>query len=76
LDIDSVQAVAMAISKTADINTTTIMITHYARILNYLDKLDYVHVFAEGKILKTGDSSLAGELEEKGYDWVVGKKSD
>jgi len=52
------------------------MITHYARILNYLDKLDYVHVFAQGKILKSGDSSLAGELEEKGYDWVVGKKSD
>jgi len=76
LDIDSVQAVAKAISKTFDKNTTTIMITHYARILNYLDKLDYVHVFAQGKILKTGDSSLAGELEEKGYDWVVGKKSD
>ena len=76
LDIDSVQAVAKAISNTFDKNTTTIMITHYARILNYLDKLDYVHVFAQGKILKSGDSSLAGELEEKGYDWVVGKKSD
>ncbi len=57
-------------------NTTTIMITHYARILNYLDKLDFVHVFAQGKILKSGDSSLAGELEEKGYDWVLEKKSD
>ena len=76
LDIDSVQAVAKAISKTFNKNTTTIMITHYARILNYLGKLDYVHVFARGKILKSGDSSLAGELEEKGYDWVVGKKSD
>jgi len=76
LDIDSVQAVAKAISKTFSKNTTTILITHYARILNYLDKLDFVHVFAEGKILKTGDSSLAGKLEEKGYDWVVGKKSD
>ena len=49
LDIDSVQAVAKAISNTFDKNTTTIMITHYARILNYLDKLDYVHVFAQGK---------------------------
>jgi Fe-S cluster assembly ATP-binding protein len=76
LDIDSVQAVAKAISKTFSKNTTTILITHYARILNYLDKLDFVHVFAEGKILKTGDSSLAGELEEKGYDWVLEKKSD
>ena len=52
------------------------MITHYARILNYLDKLDYVHVFALGKILKSGDSSLAGELEEKGYDWVLEEKSE
>jgi len=52
------------------------MITHYARILNYLDKLDYVHVFAQGKILKSGDASLAEELEEKGYDWVLEKKSD
>ena len=76
LDIDSVQAVAKAISKTFDKNTTTILITHYARILNYLDKLDFVHVFAKGKILKSGDSSLAGELEEKGYDWVVGKNTD
>jgi len=76
LDIDSVQAVAKAISKTFDKNATTIMITHYARILNYLDKLDYVHVFAQGKILKSGDSSLAGELEEKGYDWVLEKKSE
>ena len=47
-----------------------------ARILNYLDKLDYVHVFAQGKILKSGDSSLAGELEEKGYDWVLEEKSE
>jgi len=76
LDIDSVQAVAKAISKTFDKTTTTILITHYASILNYLDKLDFVHVFAEGKVLKTGDSSLAGELEEKGYDWVLEKKSD
>ncbi len=76
LDIDSVQAVAKAISKTFDKNTTTILITHYARILNYLDKLDFVHVFAQGKVLKSGDSSLAGELEEKGYDWVLEKKSD
>jgi len=52
------------------------MITHYARILNYLDKLDYVHVFAQGKILKSGDASLAEKLEEKGYDWVLEKKSD
>ena len=76
LDIDSVQAVAKAISNTFDETTTTILITHYARILNYLDKLDFVHVFDEGKVIKSGDASLAGELEEKGYDWVLEKKSD
>ncbi len=53
LDIDYVQAVAKAISNTFDETTTTILITHYARILNYLDKLDFVHVFAEGNILKS-----------------------
>ena len=68
LDIDAVQAVAKAISNVSDKDATTIIITHYARILNFLDKLDFVHVFADGQILKSGDASLAQELEEKGYD--------
>ena len=71
LDIDAVQAVAKAISEVSDKDSTTILITHYARILNFLDKLDYVHVFAKGQILKSGDASLAQELEKRGYDWVV-----
>ena len=71
LDIDAVQAVAKAISEVSDKNSTTIVITHYARILNFLDKLDYVHVFAKGKVLKSGDASLAQELEKRGYDWVL-----
>ncbi len=75
LDIDAVQAVAKAISKVSDKDSTVIVITHYARILNFLDKLDHVHVFAKGQILKSGDASLAGELEKKGYDWILEPKA-
>jgi len=71
LDIDAVQAVAKAISQVAGKDATIIIITHYARILKFLDKLDYVHVFAEGKVMKTGDAALADKLEAEGYDWVV-----
>jgi Fe-S cluster assembly ATP-binding protein len=71
LDIDAVQAVAKAISQVSGKEATTIIITHYARILKFLDKLDYVHVFAEGKIMKTGDATLADKLEAEGYEWVV-----
>lgn len=71
LDIDAVQAVARAISDVSDKDATVIVITHYARILKFLKKLDYVHVFAKGKILKSGDAKLADELEVRGYDWVL-----
>jgi Fe-S cluster assembly ATP-binding protein len=71
LDIDAVQSVAKAISEVSDKDSTIIVITHYARILNFLKKLDYVHVFAQGRIIKSGDASLAGELEQKGYEWVL-----
>jgi Fe-S cluster assembly ATP-binding protein len=71
LDIDAVQIVAKAISNVSGKDSTTIIITHYARILNFLDKLDFVHVFADGKILKSGDAKLASELEEKGYEWIT-----
>lgn len=71
LDIDAVQAVAKAISNVSTPDATTIVITHYARILKFLNKLDHVHVFSDGKVIKSGDASLADELEEKGYDWIV-----
>jgi Fe-S cluster assembly ATP-binding protein len=71
LDIDAVQAVAKAISDVSTPDATIIVITHYARILNFLKKLDYVHVFSQGRVLKSGDASLAQELEQKGYDWIV-----
>ncbi len=71
LDIDAVQSVAKAISEVSGKDSTTIVITHYARILRFLNKLDFVHVFAQGKVLKSGDASLADELEARGYDWVL-----
>ena len=74
LDIDAIQSVAKAISQVSGKNATTIIITHYARILKYLDKLDFVHVFADGKIMKTGDATLADKLEKEGYEWVTKQK--
>lgn len=73
LDIDAVQSVAKAISNVSTTDATVIIITHYARILKFLDKLDYVHVFAEGKVLQTGDASLADKLEAEGYEWALEK---
>jgi len=73
LDIDAVQSVAQAISNVSTTDATVIIITHYARILKFLDKLDYVHVFAQGKVLKTGDASLADKLEAEGYEWALEK---
>ena len=72
LDVDAVQSVAKAISGVSAKDSTVIVITHYARILKFLTKLDRVHVFAKGKILRSGDASLADELDRKGYDWVTG----
>lgn len=71
LDIDAVQSVAKSISEVSGKDSTVIIITHYARILKFLNKLDHVHVFSEGKIIKSGDASLADELESKGYNWVI-----
>jgi len=71
LDIDAVQSVAKAISEVAGKDATIIIITHYARILKFLNKLDFVHVFANGQVIKTGDASLADKLEKEGYEWVV-----
>ena len=71
LDIDAVQAVAKSISKVSGKETTTIIITHYARILKFLDRLDFVHVFTDGKVMKTGDATLADRLESEGYEWVT-----
>ena len=70
LDIDALRIVAEAVNKLRDEKRSFLVITHYQRLLNYIVP-DYVHVVANGKIIKSGDKSLALELEEKGYDWVL-----
>ncbi len=69
LDIDALRIVASGVKQLTSPNTATILITHYQRLLNEI-KPDFVHVMAEGKILKTGSSELAIELEKFGYDWI------
>lgn len=70
LDIDALKDVSKAINALRSPDRSFVLITHYQRLLNYIVP-DVVHVMAEGKIIKTGDKSLALELEEKGYDWLT-----
>jgi len=70
LDIDALRIVAAGVNKLKNENNAVILITHYQRLLDYIVP-DFVHVLADGKIVKTGDKSLALELEEKGYDWLT-----
>jgi len=70
LDIDAVKAVAEAINLLISAGAGVVVITHYARILRYLTKLDKVHVMARGKIIKSGGKELSEELETKGYSWL------
>lgn len=69
LDIDALRIVANGVNKLKSENNAVIVITHYQRLLDYIVP-DFVHVLHDGKIVKTGDKSLALELEEKGYDWI------
>tara|TARA_B100000945_G_scaffold112176_1_gene88846 strand:- start:214 stop:987 length:774 start_codon:yes stop_codon:yes gene_type:complete len=69
LDIDALRIVASGIKKIANQETGTILITHYQRLLDEI-KPDFVHVMANGQIIKTGDSKLALELEKYGYEWT------
>ncbi|MDX1651281.1 MAG: Fe-S cluster assembly ATPase SufC [Brumimicrobium sp.] len=69
LDIDALRIVSEGVNKLRSEKNAVIIITHYQRLLNYI-KPDFVHVLADGKIVKTGPKELALELEEKGYDWL------
>jgi len=69
LDIDALRIVAKGVNTLRAPDRSVVMVTHYQRLLDYI-KPDVVHVLADGKILKSGDASLALELEERGYDWV------
>ena len=71
LDIDALRIVAEGVNKLRSENNAIILVTHYQRLLNYIQP-DFVHVLANGKIVKEGGKELALELEEKGYDWVKG----
>ena len=70
LDIDALKVVANGVNSLRSDARAIVMVTHYQRLLDYITP-DYVHVLAGGRILKTGDKSLALELERRGYDWVV-----
>ncbi|AFL98272.1 Fe-S cluster assembly ATPase SufC [Ornithobacterium rhinotracheale] len=69
LDIDALKIVAEGVNKFKNKDNGVLIITHYQRLLDYIVP-DFVHVLADGKIIKTGDKNLALELEEKGYDWL------
>lgn len=70
LDIDALQVVANGVNKLKRDDNAFIVITHYQRLLNYVVP-DFVHVLYNGRIVKSGDKSLALELESKGYDWII-----
>lgn len=70
LDIDALQVVAAGINRYRDADNAVVLITHYQRLLDFIVP-DYVHVLADGKIVQSGDKSLALKLEEKGYAWLT-----
>ena len=69
LDIDALKIVAEGVNALRKPERSMIMITHYQRLLNYIEP-DYVHVLVDGQIIKSGGKELALELEKRGYDWV------
>lgn len=70
LDIDALKTVAKGVNSLKTRFNATILVTHYQRLLDHIIP-DYVHVMANGKIVRSGDKQLAHELEEKGYDWLL-----
>jgi Fe-S cluster assembly ATP-binding protein len=70
LDIDALRVVAEGVNKLKRADNATVVVTHYQRLLNYIVP-DFVHVLAQGRIVKSGGKELALELEAKGYDWVM-----
>jgi len=69
LDIDALKTISNGINNFMNPNKAIILITHYQRLLDYINPT-YVHVMQNGKIIKTGSASLAKELESKGYEWL------
>jgi Fe-S cluster assembly ATP-binding protein len=70
LDIDALRIVADGVNRLRRDDNAQVVITHYQRLLDHIVP-DFVHVLHDGRIIKSGDKSLALELEEKGYDWLI-----
>ncbi|MBE87509.1 MAG: Fe-S cluster assembly ATPase SufC [Verrucomicrobiales bacterium] len=70
LDIDALRIVADGVNRLKNQKNAQIVITHYQRLLDYIVP-DFVHVLYNGRIIKSGDKTLAHDLEEKGYDWLI-----
>ena len=70
LDIDALRIVADGVNRLKGLDNAQVVITHYQRLLDYIVP-DFVHVLYNGRIIKSGDKTLAHELEEKGYDWLI-----
>ncbi|UTW00649.1 Fe-S cluster assembly ATPase SufC [Marinomonas rhizomae] len=75
LDIDALQVVAEGVNSQRSADRSFIVVTHYQRLLDYI-KPDFVHVLSDGKIVKSGDASLALELEAQGYAWLQKEPSE
>jgi Fe-S cluster assembly ATP-binding protein len=71
LDIDALKVVSKGVNSLRDPKRAVVLVTHYQRLLDYVIP-DRVHVLSGGRIVKSGDKSLAQELERRGYDWVMG----
>ena len=69
LDIDALKVVAQGVNAQKNEHRSVLLVTHYQRLLDYIVP-DFIHVMADGKIIKSGDKSLALELEAKGYNWI------
>ena len=69
LDIDALKTISQGVNQLRSPERSMIVVTHYQRLLNYIEP-DFVHVLANGRIIKSGDKSLALELEQKGYGWL------
>jgi Fe-S cluster assembly ATP-binding protein len=69
LDIDALRVVANGVNSLRSPERAIVLVTHYQRLLDYIEP-DFVHVLSDGRILRTGDRTLALELEKRGYDWV------
>lgn len=75
LDIDALRIVATGVTKLKTADNATVVITHYQRLLDYIVP-DYVHVLYKGRIIHSGDKTLALKLEREGYDWLINDYKD